>query len=99
MLLFVFLVAGTGKDFGLMHQYEVAARSGNDPSLEKASKGSTNDDDTKRLEPKDPSKARAYNAFIPILTFIFSTIIFGGEVIGQIFKVGSDSILNDWCRC
>ena len=74
MLLFVFLVAGTGKDFGLMHQYEVAARSGNDPSLEKASKGSTNDDDTKRLEPKDPSKARAYNAFIPILTFIFSTI-------------------------
>ena len=74
MLLFVFLVAGTGKDFGLMHQYEVAARSGNDPSLEKANKGSTNDDDTKRLEPKDPSKARAYNAFIPILTFIFSTI-------------------------
>ena len=74
MLLFVFLVAGTGKDFGLMHQYEVAARSGNDPSLEKASKGSANDDDTKRLEPKDPSKARAYNAFIPILTFIFSTI-------------------------
>ncbi|MDC0226412.1 Na+/H+ antiporter NhaC family protein [Gammaproteobacteria bacterium] len=74
MLLFVFLVAGTGKDFGLMYQYEVAARSGNDPSLEKASKGSTNDDDTKRLEPKDLSKARAYNAFIPILTFIFSTI-------------------------
>ena len=74
MLLFVFLVAGTGKDFGLMHQYEVAARSGSDPSLEKANKGSTNDDDTKRLEPKDPSKARAYNAFIPILTFIFSTI-------------------------
>ena len=74
MLLFVFLVAGTGKDFGLMHQYEVAARSGNDPSLEKANKGSTNDDDTKRLEPKDPSKARAYNAFIPILTFILSTI-------------------------
>ena len=74
MLLFVFLVAGTGKDFGLMHQYEVAARSGNDPSLEKASKGSTNDDDTKRLEPRDPSKARAYNAFIPILTFILSTI-------------------------
>ena len=74
MLLFVFLVAGTGKDFGLMHQYEVAARSGNDPSLERASKGSINDDDTKQLEPKDPSKARAYNAFIPILTFIFSTI-------------------------
>lgn len=74
MLLFVFLVAGTGKDFGLMYQYEVAARSGNDPSLEKLSKGYTNDDETKQLEPKDPSKARAYNAFIPILMFIFSTI-------------------------
>ena len=34
MLLFVFLVAGTGKDFGTMYQYEVAARSGNDLSLQ-----------------------------------------------------------------
>ncbi|HJL80262.1 MAG: sodium:proton antiporter [Thiotrichales bacterium] len=74
MLLFVFLVAGTGKDFGKMYQYEVAARSGNDPSIEKKSKGYTNDDETKQLEPKDPSKARAYNAFIPILMFILATI-------------------------
>ena len=74
MLLFVFLVAGTGKDFGTMYQYEVAARSGNDLSLQQKSNGYTNDDETKQLEAKDPSKARAFNAFIPILIFILSTI-------------------------
>jgi len=74
MLLFVFLVAGTGKDFGMMYQYEIAARSGKDPSLQQKSKGYTNDDETKQLEPADPSKARAFNAFIPILMFILSTI-------------------------
>ena len=74
MLLFVFLVAGTGKDFGTMYQYEVAARSGNDLSLQQKSNGYTNADETKELEAKDPSKARAFNAFIPILIFILSTI-------------------------
>ena len=73
-LLFVFLVAGTGKDFGMMYQYEIAARSGKDPSLQQKSKGYTNEDETKQLEPADPSKARAFNAFIPILMFILSTI-------------------------
>lgn len=88
MLLFVFLVAGTGRDFGMMYQYEVAARSGNDPSLDKASKGYTTDDETKQLEPKDPSKARAYNAFIPILMFILSTI-------AGLFSTGEGDSIQD----
>ena len=74
MLAFVFLVAGTGRDFGKMYQYEIAARSGNDPSVQKLSSGYTNDEESKQLEPTDPSRARAFNAFLPILVFIISVV-------------------------
>ncbi|MBI11606.1 MAG: sodium:proton antiporter [Deltaproteobacteria bacterium] len=74
MLAFVFTIAGSGRDFSAMYQYEIAARQGNDKSAQGASMGYTNEAESKQLEPKDPSKARAINAFFPILIFIVSVI-------------------------
>ena len=74
MLAFVFTIAGSGRDFSAMYQYEIAARQGNDKSVQGASMGYTNEAESKQLEPKDPSRARAINAFFPILIFIFSVI-------------------------
>ena len=74
MLAFVFTIAGSGRDFSAMYQYEIAARQGNDKSVQGASMGYTNEAESKQLEPKDPSKARAINAFFPILIFIVSVI-------------------------
>ena len=74
MLAFVFTIAGSGRDFSAMYQYEIAARQGNDKSVQGASMGYTNEAESKQLEPKDPSRARAINAFFPILIFIISVI-------------------------
>ena len=74
MLAFVFTIAGSGRDFSAMYQYEIAARQGNDKSVQGASMGYTNEAESKQLEPKDPSRARAINAFFPILIFIVSVI-------------------------
>ena len=74
MLAFVFTIAGSGRDFSVMYQYEIAARQGNDKSVQGASMGYTNEGESKQLEPKDPSRARAINAFFPILIFIISVI-------------------------
>ena len=74
MLTFVFTIAGSGRDFSAMYQYEIAARQGNDKSVQGASMGYTNEAESKQLEPKDPSRARAINAFFPILIFIISVI-------------------------
>ena len=74
MLAFVFTIAGSGRDFSVMYQYEIAARQGNDKSVQGASMGYTNEAESKQLEPKDPSRARAINAFFPILIFIISVI-------------------------
>ena len=74
MLVFVFTIAGSGRDFSAMYQYEIAARQGNDKSVQGASMGYTNEAESKQLEPKDPSRARAINAFFPILIFIISVI-------------------------
>ena len=64
MLLFVFLVAGTGKDFGTMYQYEVAARSGNDLSLQQKSNGYTNDDETKVYDMSEAEEPNLINGFL-----------------------------------
>ena len=70
MLVFVFTIAGSGRDFSTMYDYEVAARQGNDRSIQGASAGYTNESESKQLEAKDPDRARAVNAFLPILVFI-----------------------------
>jgi len=88
MLAFVFIIAGSGRDFSVMYQYEIAARQGNDKSVQGASMGYTNEAESKQLEPKDPSRARAINAFFPILIFIIS-------VIGGLYTTGEGDSIQD----
>jgi len=88
MLVFVFTIAASGRDFSVMHHYEVAARQGNDKSIQGTSTGYTNDSETRQLEAKDPSRARASNAFLPILVFIIS-------VISGLFATGEGDNIQD----
>ena len=88
MLVFVFTIAGTGRDFSTMYDYEVAARQGNDRSIQGASGGYTNESESKQLEAKDPDRARAVNAFLPILAFIIS-------VISGLFATGEGDNIQD----
>ena len=88
MLVFVFTIAGSGRDFSTMYDYEVAARQGNDRSIQGASAGYTNESESKQLEAKDPDRARAVNAFLPILVFIIS-------VISGLFVTGEGDNIQD----
>ena len=88
MLAFVFTIAGSGRDFSVMYQYEIDARQGNDKSVQGASMGYTNEAESKQLEPKDPSRAKAINAFFPILIFIIS-------VIGGLYATGEGDSIQD----
>ena len=88
MLVFVFTIAGSGRDFSTMYDYEVAARQGNDRSIQEASAGYTNESESKQLEAKDPDRARAVNAFLPILVFIIS-------VISGLFVTGEGDNIQD----
>ena len=88
MLVFVFTIAGSGRDFSTMYDYEVAARQGNDKSIQGTSAGYTNESESKQLEAKDPSRARALNAFLPILVFIIS-------VISGLFVTGEGDNIQD----
>ena len=88
MLVFVLTIAGSGRDFAAMHKYEIAARAGEDYSLQGAETGYTSESESKQLEPKEPMRAKAYNATIPILIFI-------GSVIAGLFMTGEgDSIME-----
>ena len=87
MLVFVFTIAGSGRDFSVMYDYEIAARQGNDKSIQGASAGYTNEE-SKQLEAKDPNRARAVNAFLPILVFIIS-------VISGLFVTGEGDNIQD----
>jgi Na+/H+ antiporter NhaC len=88
MLAFVFIIAGSGRDFGAMYEFELSARQGNDGSIQGAEMGYTSEAESKQLEPKDPSRSRAFNAFIPILVFIAS-------VIAGLFATGDGDSLQD----
>jgi len=88
MLVFVMTIAGTGRDFSSMYKFETESRAGRDPSLQSSEKGYSNEAETDRLEPKDPSRARAFNAVIPIALFI-------GSVIGGLFVTGEGNSVQE----
>jgi len=88
MLVFVMTIAGTGRDFSSMYKFETESRVGRDPSLQSSEKGYSNEAETDRLEPKDPSRARAFNAVIPIALFI-------GSVIGGLFVTGEGNSVQE----
>ena len=66
-IVFVFVVAFTGRDFGPMYTAELRARNGQVRSvIDEAALKLTSED----LEPKDNIPLRAVNAFVPIFTLI-----------------------------
>ena len=88
MLVFVMTIAGTGRDFSSMYKFETESRIGRDPSIQSSEIGYSNAAETDRLEPKDPSRARAFNAVIPIALFI-------GSVIGGLFVTGEGNSVQE----
>ena len=88
MLVFVMTIAGTGRDFSSMYKFETESRIGRDPSIQSSEIGYSNTAETDRLEPKDPSRARAFNAVIPIALFI-------GSVIGGLFVTGEGNSVQE----
>ncbi len=88
MLVFVMTIAGTGRDFSSMYKFETESRIGRDPSIQSSETGYSNTAETDRLEPKDPSRARAFNAVIPIALFI-------GSVIGGLFVTGEGNSVQE----
>jgi Na+/H+ antiporter NhaC len=88
MLVFVMTIAGTGRDFSSMYKFETESRIGRDPSIQSSEIGYSNTAETDRLEPKDPSRARAFNAVIPIVLFI-------GSVIGGLFVTGEGNSVQE----
>jgi len=85
-VVFVFMVASTGRDIGPMYQAELRARAGAAQSTEDDGSESINGD---TLEPKPDAPPRAFNAFVPIIVLIVALLtglyVTGeGETINQI---------------
>ncbi len=85
-VIFVFMVASSGRDIGPMYHAEVRARAGVNLATEDDSSDSMNSD---TLEPKPDAPPRAFNAFVPIIVLIFALLgglyVTGeGETISQI---------------
>jgi Na+/H+ antiporter NhaC len=75
-IVFVLMVASTGRDMGPMYRAEVRARNGKVSSeLDEGSDAL----DGEKLEPKDDVPPRAFNAFIPIIVLIVALL--GGLVV------------------
>ena len=70
-IVFVFMVASTGRDMGPMYRAEVRARNGKVSSDDDEGSDSL-DGDT--LEPKDDVPPRAFNAFVPIIVLIVALL-------------------------
>ena len=70
-IVFVLMVASTGRDMGPMYRAETRARNGKVSSDEDEGSDSL-DGDT--LEPKDDVPPRAFNAFVPIIVLIVALL-------------------------
>jgi Na+/H+ antiporter NhaC len=75
-IVFVFMVAATGRDMGPMYTAEVRARNGKVSSEEDDGADAMN---SEGLEPKDDVPPRAFNAFVPIIVLIVALL--GGLVV------------------
>lgn len=86
-IVFVFAVALTGHDFGLMYKAEQRARAGGEVLREGADVDSAAAD-SNELEPEDGGPERAFNAAIPILVLV-------GVALGGLYVTGSGETLRD----
>jgi len=78
-VVFVLMVASTGRDIGPMYHAELRARGGNVMSIIDDDTDSMNGD---TLEPKPDAPPRAFNAFIPIIVLI-AVLLAGLYVTGE----------------
>jgi Na+/H+ antiporter NhaC len=84
-IVFVFMVAVTGRDMGPMYTAELRARQGQVVAGEDADAGSTNDD---TLEPKPDAPPRALNAFVPIIVLVVA-------LLGGLYATGEGDTVRD----
>jgi Na+/H+ antiporter NhaC len=70
-IVFVFLIIWKRRDFGLMHKFELAARTGT--SINEQT-NNNREPTSKNSEPEAGIKTRWYNAVVPVLILIFGTI-------------------------
>jgi Na+/H+ antiporter NhaC len=91
-VLFVFLVAATGRDFGPMLVAERRARSTGQVSRPSAHVGESPEEARER-EPKAGKPQRALNAVVPVLVLVFGT--FAGIYVTGAANAGPDASLRD----
>jgi Na+/H+ antiporter NhaC len=84
-IVFVFMIAATGRDMGPMYTAELRARNGKVSSEEDDGSDSLNGD---TLEPKDDVPPRAFNAFVPIIVLI-------GALLGGLLVTGEGDSIKD----
>jgi Na+/H+ antiporter NhaC len=84
-IVFVFMVAATGRDMGPMYTAEVRARNGKVSSDEDDGSDALNGD---TLEPKDNVPPRAFNAFVPIFVLIIA-------LLGGLYVTGEGDSVKD----
>lgn len=83
-VIFVFMVASSGRDIGPMYHAEVRARAGVNLATEDDSSDSMNND---TLEPKPDAPPRAFNAFVPIIVLIVA-------LLGGLYVTGEGETIN-----
>jgi len=84
-IVFVFMVAATGRDIGPMYTAEVRARNGNVSSDADDGADMMN---SECLEPKENVPPRAFNAFVPIIVLIVA-------LLGGLFVTGEGDTVKD----
>ena len=85
-ILFVFMVASSGRDIGPMYRAELRARSGDATAAESADSGAAAAGPELVAKPDTPQ--RAWNAFIPIIVLIIA-------LLGGLFVTGEGDRLSD----
>ena len=84
-IVFVLMVAVTGRDMGPMYTAEVRARKGQVFSVDDDGSGSENSD---TLEPKPDVPARPLNAFVPIIVLVVA-------LLGGLYATGEGDTIRD----
>jgi Na+/H+ antiporter NhaC len=83
-IVFVFMVAVTGRDMGPMYTAEVRARNGNVLSVDEDEESENSD----TLEPKPDAPARPLNAFVPIIVLVVA-------LLGGLYATGEGDSVRD----
>jgi Na+/H+ antiporter NhaC len=83
-IVFVFMVAVTGRDMGPMYTAEVRARNGKVLSVDEDEES----ENSETLEPKPDAPARPLNAFVPIIVLVVA-------LLGGLYATGDGDTIRD----